>query len=107
MCLLGHHTVGNLHQLEEGLVVDESVRCNLPEVVFEDVGQDKNSLTGLPRQSGALVLQLNSQRLGHSLDEAHDFLHGIQVRRDNDRLDQANGGQSHLPVFGYLNRNSS
>ena len=101
MRLLGHHAVGDLHQLEEGLVVHEGVGCDLPEVVFEHVRQDEDSLAGLPRQGGALVLQLNSQRPGDALHEAHNFLHRIQVWRDDDRLDQAYGGQSHLPVFDY------
>lgn len=101
MRLLSHHTVGDLHQLEEGLVVHEGVGCDLPEVVFEHVCQYEYSLARLPRQGRALVLQLNSQRPGHALHEAHNFLHRIQVRRDDDRLDQAYGSQTHLPVFDY------
>jgi hypothetical protein len=82
--LLGHHAIGDLHQLEEGLVVDESVRRDRSEIVFEDMRQDEDGLAGFAGQGRALVLQLNSQRPRHALHEAHNLLDRIQMRRDND-----------------------
>ena len=60
MRLLRRHAVGDLHQLEEGLVVDEGVRCNRAEIVFEDVRQDEDGLASFASQGRAHVLQLNS-----------------------------------------------